>query len=271
MNAEPNQALELTFLGTGTSHGVPMIGCDCPVCRSADPRDRRNRSAATVTFADGATILIDAPPELRLAAVAAGLKRVDAILLTHAHADHVIGLDDVRRFNDLSGASIGVYGSAATLETIGGFFGYACTAFDRTPGNRPSLRLEVIDSPTEICGRLVQPVPLMHGREEILGFRIGPMAYCTDCSAIAPESMRLLEGLELLVLDSLRHRPHPTHFNLAEALEVIGRIRPKRAFLTHLTHEISHAETAAGLPEGVELAYDLLRVRIGGDDPPVEA
>ena len=263
MNADPNQALELFFLGTGTSHGVPMIGCDCAVCRSDDPRDRRNRSAATVTWPDGTTFLIDAPPELRLAVVAGGVQRVDAILLTHAHADHIMGMDDVRRFNDISGKSIDVYGNAATIATVRQVFGYAETAFDRKPSNRPALRFVEVDGPFEACGKLIQPVPLLHGSEEILGFRIGPLAYCTDCSEIPPDSEAMLKGLEILVLDSLRHRPHPTHFTLAEALEVVKALSPQRAYLTHLTHEIAHAETAAALPETVELAYDLLRARTG--------
>jgi phosphoribosyl 1,2-cyclic phosphate phosphodiesterase len=260
---EPSQDMELIFLGTGTSHGVPMIGCDCAVCRSDDPRDRRNRAAAAVRMADGRVILIDAPPELRLAAVAAGLDRVDAILFTHAHADHIMGLDDVRRFNDLVGGTIPAYGSAQTLKTVRAAFGYAEVAHEAAPANRPSLRLERMDAAVEICGRRVQPVPLLHGADEILGFRMGSMAYCTDCSAIPPASEALLEGLDLLVIDALRHRPHPSHFTLAEALETIARIGPKRALLTHLTHELPHAETAAQLPQGVDIAYDLLRVKCG--------
>jgi len=261
VTAEISQALELLFLGTGTSHGVPMIGCDCAVCRSDDPRDRRNRSAATVTWADGTTILIDAPPELRLAVVAGGVERVDAILLTHAHADHIMGLDDVRRFNDISGRSIDVYGNADTIATVRQGFGYTEMAFDRKPSNRPALRFVEVDGPFEACGKAVQPVPLLHGTEEILGYRMGPLAYCTDCSEIPPESEAMLKGLDVLVLDSLRHRPHPTHFTLAEALAVVEALSPQRAYLTHLTHEVPHAETSDTLPEGIELAHDLLRVR----------
>ncbi len=262
MNAEPNPALELQFLGTGTPHGVPMIGCDCAVCRSDDPRDRRNRSAVTVTAPGGGTILIDAPPELRLAAVAAGLQRVDAICLTHAHADHVMGLDDVRRFNDIIGRSIDVYGNAETLATVRQCFGYAEKDFAHKPSNRPALRFVEVDGPFEAAGMDVQPVPLLHGPDEILGFRIGPLAYCTDCSEIPPDSMRMLTGLQLLVLDALRHRPHPTHFNLDQALAIIEELAPDRALLPHLTHEIPHARTSEDLPETIDIAYDLLRVRM---------
>ena len=254
--------LEVIFLGTGTSHGVPMIACDCAVCRSDDPRDRRNRASVAVRAADGQVILIDAAPELRLAAVACGLTRVDAILFTHAHADHIMGLDDVRRFNDVAGRAIDCFASRGTLERLRGVFAYTEVTYERTPADRPSLRFEAIDSPVRVCGLEVVPVPLLHGTAEVLGFRIGRMAYCTDCSAIPEESWKLLEGLDLLILDALRHTPHPTHFTLAEALEVVARLAPGRALLTHITHELPHEATNASLPAGVALAHDGLRVAV---------
>ena len=256
-----SEKLELVFLGTGTSHGVPMIGCDCPVCRSPDPRDRRNR-AAVVVRAGGQVVLIDTPPELRLAAVACGLRRLDAICFTHSHADHIMGLDDVRRFNDLMGKTIPCYANAVTIRRLREAFGYAEVGYDAAPTYRPSLRFELIDGPFSIGALEITPVPLLHGDDEVLGFRIGPMAYCTDCSAIPESSRPLLADLELLVLDALRHTPHPTHFTLAEALEVIAELRPKRALLTHMTHELPHEETNRSLPAGVELAYDGLRVTV---------
>ncbi|KPK84679.1 MAG: hypothetical protein AMJ81_04990 [Phycisphaerae bacterium SM23_33] len=259
---DPNP-IELIFLGTGTSHGVPMIGCHCPVCRSDDPRDRRNRASAAVRAADGWVILIDAPPELRLAAVACGLERVDAICFTHAHADHIMGLDDVRRFNDISGATIDCYSDAGTRRRLREVFGYAEVSYEAAPTYRPSLRFGLIDSPRAICGLEVIPVPLLHGNQPVLGFRIGNMAYCTDCSEIPPASWDLLRGLELLVLDALRHTPHPTHFNLAGALEVVGRLRPGRTLLTHITHELGHRATSESLPENVALAFDGLRLAVG--------
>ena len=260
MRAAP---LEIIFLGTGTSHGVPMIGCDCPVCRSADPRDKRCRASVAIRVPDGRVILIDAPPELRLAAVACGLDRVDAILFTHAHADHIMGLDDVRRFNDISGQTIPCYASAETLRRLRAVFGYAEVPFDSAPTYRPSLHFERIDSPRSICGLEVLPVPLLHGGEPVLGFRMGRLAYCTDCSEIPQRSIGLLGGLELLVLDALRPEPHPTHFSLAQALEVIARLGPQRALLTHITHHLPHERTCRDLPEGVTMAHDGLRAVVG--------
>ena len=262
----PKSGLELIFLGTGTSHGVPMIGCDCPVCRSDDPRDRRYRASAAVRTGQGRVILIDAAPELRLAAIANDLRRVDAVLLTHAHADHIMGLDDVRRFNDAVAAAIGCYGNRETIQRVGIVFDYATIPFRTKRTDRPCISLEVLSPgrPREICGVQVLPVPLLHGRDEVLGFRIGGMAYCTDVSAIPEESWPMLQGLEVLVLDALRHTPHPAHFNLQQALETIRRLGPARTLLTHLTHEMPHRATSAGLPAGVELAYDTLRVRFGG-------
>ncbi len=256
----PSSELELIFLGTGTSHGIPMIACDCAVCRSDDPRDRRNRASVAVRAPDGRVILIDAAPELRLAAVACGLTRVDAILFTHTHADHIMGLDDVRRFNDTAGAVIPCYGSAESVARLRQVFPYAETGYRLAPTDRPSLRFEVIAGRLEICGLEVLPVPLLHGTAEVLGFRIGPLAYCTDCSAIPEESVELLAGLDLLVLDGLRRTPHPTHFNLDGALEAVAALRPRRALLTHITHELPHEATNATLPAGVALAYDGQRV-----------
>jgi len=249
----------ITFLGTGTSHGIPMIACDCPVCRSEDPRDRRFRTSAAVTCPDGRVLLIDVAPEFRLAAVAARLPRVDAVLLTHSHADHIMGMDDLRRYNHLARDIIPCYGNAATIDTTRRAFAYAEKPYVNS--DTPSLRFEVIDAPATIAGVRVTPVPLIHDRQTILGYRIGRFAYCTDCSAIPADSFALLADLDLLVLDALRYTPHRAHFNLDHALEAIERIKPRRALLIHIAHEISHAKTSAELPDGVELAYDGLCIR----------
>lgn len=253
-------SMEVLFLGTGTSHGVPMIACRCPVCTSDDPRDRRFRSSVAVRLANGRVILIDAAPEFRLAAVAGGLDRVDAVLLTHAHADHLMGLDDLRRFNDVARAAIPCLGLPEDITIARRCFAHADRPY-RGDG-WPALEFGAIDGPRAMCGTTVTPVPLLHGRQKVLGFRIGDFAYCTDCSEIPPEGMAMLGGLDLLVLDGLRHTPHPTHFNIAGALAVIDALRPRRALLTHIAHEISHAKTSAELPPGVQLAWDGLRVTV---------
>ena len=255
--------IEIIFLGSGTSHGIPMIGCRCRVCRSSDPRDRRYRASVAVRLpagppTDGRVLLIDAGPEFRLAVLAAQLERVDAVLFTHGHADHIMGLDDIRRYNDIARSTIPCYGNAETLVLLKRVFGYAVQPTGYP--DRPSIRLEEFSAPRDICGVAVVPVPLLHDRLPILGYRIGGFAYCTDCSAIPDSSLPLLEGLDLLVLDALRHTPHPGHFSLQQALAMAARLRPRRTILTHIAHEILHAETSAALPPNVELAHDGLTV-----------
>lgn len=257
--------LEAIFLGSGTSHGIPMIGCRCPVCTSTDPRDKRFRTCLAVrlpaeTPTHGQVILIDMSPEFRLGALATGLERVDAILFTHGHADHIMGIDDIRRFNDIARRRIDCYSSADTVGILRRCFGYTDREF-RNDG-WPSLAFHEVAAPTNICGARVTPIHLLHGRQPILGFRMGQMAYCTDCSEIPSASEELLAGLDVLILDGLRISPHPTHFNLDGALREIERLRPKRAILTHIAHEIGHAAVSAKLPPNVELAYDSLRAKV---------
>jgi len=249
------------FLGTGTSHGVPMIGCRCGTCRSPDPRDRRSRPSVLIELGGGVRVLVDTTPDLRSQALACGLDRVDAILFTHCHADHVMGLDEVRRFNVLQQAAIPCYGDAGTLKEIRRTFAYIFESNDEG-GGIPRIHLYPVGGPFSIGGEAIVPVPVWHGRREILGFRVRDFAYLTDCSGIPDASWPLLEGLHTLVIDALRHRPHPTHFTVEQALAVSARLGPRRTWLTHICHDLPHEATNAALPIGVELAYDGLVIDI---------
>jgi phosphoribosyl 1,2-cyclic phosphate phosphodiesterase len=254
--------LQITFLGTGTSHGVPMIGCACATCRSQDPRDRRTRPSVFVSTDDGCALLIDAGPDLRWQALAHDINRVDAILFTHGHADHILGLDDVRRYNHLMRRPMACYADEQTVYDIRRLFAYVFDPDAPKGGGLPQLDLFTIGGPFCVGRQEIVPVPLMHGRRPILGLRLGRFAYLTDCSAIPEASWPLLSGLDVLVLDALRERPHPTHFSLSEAIEAAGRIGAARTYFTHMCHDLPHAATSARLPNGVELAYDGLRLEV---------
>jgi len=251
----------VTFLGTGTSHGVPAIGCGCATCRSDDPRDRRWRPSILIELPERATLLVDTAPDLRAQALAFGVSRIDAILFTHAHADHLLGLDDIRRFNEIQGGPVSCYGDRSTLTEVRRTFAYA---FRPGPpgGGLPRLNLFAIEGAFSVGGTEIVPVPVLHGTQLILGFRVGSFAYLTDCSAIPESSWPLLAGVRYLALDALRERPHPTHFSLSEALAVIERLRPDCAWLTHICHDLGHAATSARLPAGVLLAYDGLKIEV---------
>jgi phosphoribosyl 1,2-cyclic phosphate phosphodiesterase len=254
----------VTFLGTGTSHGVPLIGCACAVCRSTDPHDTRLRPSIYVDVPDRARILIDTTPDLRQQALTHGITRVDAILFTHGHADHVLGLDEVRRFNHLQGTSIPCYANGATWATLRQIFYYIFDGKPRLGGGVPQIEPHEIAAPLTIGGVRVTPVPLWHGEMPILGFRFGTFAYLTDCNRLADDAWAIVAGVQTLVIDALRDRPHSTHFTVAEALEVIARVKPARAYMTHMTHDLGHRATNARLPAGVQLAYDglVLDVRV---------
>jgi len=262
--------MRVTLLGTGTSHGVPMIGCDCAVCRSSDPKDKRTRVSILLELAPAAEafasavryVLVDTSTDLRAQAIAQDVRRVDAILFTHSHADHVMGLDDVRRYNALQRGAIPCYGDARTLADLRRMFDYIFNPPPVAAGGIPQLTLFEIAGVFSLGGVEIVPVPLWHGPRPILGFRIGRFAYLTDCSRIPDASWPLLAGVQTVVLDALRDRPHPTHFSVGEALEVVDRLAPARAYFTHMCHDLGHAETCARLPAGVALAYDGLTLDI---------
>lgn len=276
-------ALEFILLGTGTSAGVPVIGCACRVCRSSDPRDRRLRCGACLRFRDAAgqarTLLIDVPPDHREQSLRHRLDRCDGILFTHDHVDHTFGLDEVRRYNALMGASIEVWGEAEVLESLRRVYRHV---FERTSNVNKSFVADLVaceidpNRPIDLFGLRCTPIRLLHGRLPILGFRIEaldaegriatsqpgplPLAYCTDCNAIPPESWGRLAGLETLVLDLLRHRRHPTHFSTDEAIAAATRIGAARTLFTHMTHDVGHAELEGLMPPRMHPGHDDLRL-----------
>ena len=254
-------AVQLEFLGTGTSQGVPVIGCTCAVCISSDPMDKRLRASALVRTGD-ATLLIDAGPDLRQQMLRARVDRLDAVLLTHEHMDHVAGIDDLRAFNFKQQRAMDIHGNAATLHAVKRLYHYAFEEV-KYPGV-PELCLHPIEQPAFTAGGVhVEPIEVMHDRMPVLGFRIGGMAYITDAKTMADEEIRKVQGVDVLVLNALRLKPHPSHLNLAEALLLVERIAPKRAYFTHISHLLGcHAEVAATLPPSVHLAHDGLVVEV---------
>lgn len=257
--------MKLTFLGTGTSNGVPVIGCMCPVCTSSDLRNRRMRTSALL-HVDDHHILIDVGPDFRTQALAASLHRLDAVLITHHHFDHIGGLDDLRPLTDRQGI-LPIYGRPDTLEDIRCRFSYAFSTTSSSEGSsRPMLELMPITEAFTIGNIRVLPFDVQHGTWTINGYRIGGLGYVTDASALPPASRSLLSDLDVLVINALRQEPHPTHFSLDEACAVIQDVRPRRAFLVHMTHRLDHATINDQLPPGVELAYDGLVVDIASSD-----
>lgn len=255
---------QMILLGTGTSNGVPMIGCHCDVCRSSNPRNKRTRSGVFVQAPEG-NFLIDTPPELRLQLVRENIDLAHAVIFTHGHADHLFGLDDLRIFGFYLKKAIPLYCEAEVERRIRSSFDYAFNDPDVrfSHGALPNLEVHTIGmAPFDVLGMTVRPIRLWHGELAVLGFRINDVAFCTDVSRIPDESWPLLEGLDTLVLDALREKPHPTHFSVGQALAVVERVRPRQTYLTHIAHSLEHEATNARLPPGVELAYDGLRITL---------
>jgi phosphoribosyl 1,2-cyclic phosphate phosphodiesterase len=254
-------SIHITVLGSGTSAGVPTVGCTCDVCHSTDPRDQRLRPSILVRYGPY-NVMVDTTPDFRAQVLRARVMRLDAILYTHAHADHILGLDDVRPFNFRQKAPIPIYGAAETLEAIQRVFRYA---FDPEPSESsvPRLDLHVLDgAPFDLFGLEFAPVRISHGRGKVYGFRFGRAAYLTDHSEIPEDSKGMLRDLDVLFLDALRHRPHPTHTTVVRALELVEEFQPKRAFFTHMCHDLGHAVTEATFPPHVRLAFDGLELEV---------
>ena len=257
--------MKVTVLGSGTSHGVPFIGCECAVCRSADPRDKRTRPSILIDLEPPAShpeppvryVLVDTTPDLRQQCLGNNVTRVDAVLFTHAHADHIAGFDDIRRFNQMQQVPMTCFGSADTFADLTRMFAYVFTPPKQQGGGLPKVRLFTLGGGAFCLGGAeVVPVPVLHGVLPVLGFRVGAFAYLTDCNSIPDTSWPLLDGVTTVVVDALRRRSHSTHFNIDEAVAVVERLGATRAYFTHISHDLGHAGTSATLPRGVELAYD---------------
>ena len=251
--------MQLTMLGVGSSAGTPVVGCQCTTCLSDNPRNKRLRCSAAITTENGAVILIDTGPDLRTQALRAGLNRADAVLYTHTHADHLHGIDDLRAFCQLQKKQIPLYGKPDAMQHIQAKFGYAI----REAGDfwdLPVLSLNPINGPFEVLGVEVTPIPVRHGYSDILGYRIGNMAYLTDVSVIPDASLALLEDLEVLMLDCLRHQPHYTHINVEQSIAYAGLIRSRNTYFIHMTHDLEYEKLSAELPENMYVAYDGLKL-----------
>jgi len=252
--------LDITILGCGTSTGVPVVGCDCAVCTSEDERNQRTRSSLMLEW-NGCVVLVDTGPDLRAQCLRENIKRVDAVIYTHTHADHVHGIDDLRPFNTAGGADIDIYGSWHTIRRLERAFGYA---FKRSEGEGfcPRLESNIIDGDFELFGLRIVPVELEHGRGSVLGYRFGGLAYLTDCSSISALAAAKLRNLEVLIIDGLRFRPHASHLTIDAAIEAGQALGARRIILTHLSHDVDYTRHNHRLPPGVELAYDALHLSL---------
>jgi len=254
--------LTITVLGSGTSVGVPTIGCGCEVCRSTDPRDSRMRPSILISY-QGRNILVDTTPDFRSQALRAGLDHVDAVLFTHSHADHIMGLDDLRPFNFRQGGHIPIYAAPDAMETIQRTFQYI---FDirKRESNVPQLTPRILNGrPFDLFGVCFTPVPVMHGSAAIYGFRFSSAAYLTDHSGIPERSRDLLRGLDVLFLDALRYRPHPTHSTIQHSVQTVEELQPRVAYFTHISHDVGHERAESVLPPHIRLAYDGLEIALG--------
>jgi len=249
----------LTVLGSGTSMGVPTIGCDCLVCNSSDPRDKRTRPSVLIEY-NGRSVIIDTTPDFREQAIRENIRTLDAVLYTHTHADHLLGIDDLRPLSFLHKPDrMPLYAHPEAAEFIRNMFGYIFKANYKF-GGLPHVELKPINRPVELFGARFEPIVLIHGEAEIYGFRFGSAAYLTDHSEIPESSLAQLQGLDVLFLDALRYKPHPTHSTVENSLQTVERLKPRRAFFTHICHDLPHEETNANLPNNVKLSYDGMKL-----------
>jgi phosphoribosyl 1,2-cyclic phosphate phosphodiesterase len=253
--------MQLTILGAGSSAGTPALGCTCATCVSTDPRNKRTRCSSIVTLDDGRVILIDTSPDLRQQALRENLLRVDAVLYTHTHADHLHGIDDLRAFCQINRCQIPLYSYPEAISHIQDKFGYTL----REPSHYwdlPVLAAHIVEAPFSVAGVQVTPIPVMHGKIRIYAYRIGNLVYMTDVSAIPETSFHLLQGVEVLLIDCLRETPHPTHVSVSESLALIARIGAKRNVLIHMTHELEYHALQSSLPANVTVGHDGLRLSL---------
>lgn len=245
--------MQVIFLGTGTSHGVPVPGCACEVCRSPNPKNKRFRASIIFRYG-GKNVLVDTTPDFRSQAIANDIRTLDAVLFTHAHADHIYGLDDVRAYSQRQGR-IPCFANEETCAVLRKSFEYIFLGRNEG-GGIPEIELNVMRGPIELFGQTIYPIEIFHGQKTIFGFRVGGVAYLTDCSGIPPSSMHLLTGLNTLIITGLRWEPHATHFSIGQSLEMAAVLKPQRILFTHICHRLEHEATNAVLPKGAELAYD---------------
>jgi phosphoribosyl 1,2-cyclic phosphate phosphodiesterase len=248
----------LTVLGSGTSMGVPTIGCDCAVCHSADPHDKRTRPSVLLEYG-GRFVLIDTTPDFREQAIREHIRQVDAVIYTHTHADHILGIDDLRPLSFHRSGKIPLYARPEAADFLRSMFRYIFEA-DYKFGGIAQLELVNVDGPFELFGARIDPVAVIHGETEINGYRIGSAAYLTDFSEVPEKSFEQLRDLDILFLDALRHKPHPTHSTVANSLRIVEELKPQRAFFTHICHDLPHAATNAMLPDNVRLSYDGMKL-----------
>lgn len=259
--------MKITVLGSGTSSGVPTVGCTCPTCTSEDPRDNRLRTSIWIQ-SRGTSVVIDTSNDFRAQCLRAGIRSLDAVVYTHHHFDHIAGFDDIRAFNFIQRRPMQIYGMPETLGTIRRIFDYAFRQWGPRESSAPVVQdHEILDEPFEIGHVALQPLELRHGGMRVNGYRVGSFAYCTDCNAISERGRELLQGIDVLILDGLRPTPHPTHFTIDEAVETAREIGARMTYLTHIAHDLKHEEASRSLPPGVELAYDGLEIDLPDPSP----